>query len=190
MTLPDRVSDLYHRALECAPDKRTAVLDQACAGDAALRAEVESRLRYDAASFLEGAAAVAGAGGPAGTDLVNRQLGVYGILAPLGVSGMGEVHRARDTRRLNGSVAIEDPAVTPDVRSRASRSICARSAHARDPQSPAHRRDLRTRGIQGRDTPCGRAGWEGRDSVPLAASEASRRATPNRPTPRARPQAE
>ena len=104
MTLPDRVSDLYHRALECAPDKRTAVLDQACAGDAALRAEVESLLRYDATSFLEGAAAVAGAGGPAGTDLVNRQLGVYAILAPLGVSGMGEVHRARDTRRLNGSV--------------------------------------------------------------------------------------
>jgi hypothetical protein len=39
MTLPDRVSDLYHRALECAPDKRIAFLDQACAGDAALRAQ-------------------------------------------------------------------------------------------------------------------------------------------------------
>jgi hypothetical protein len=40
MTLSDRVSDLYHRALECAADKCTAFLDQACAGDAALRGEM------------------------------------------------------------------------------------------------------------------------------------------------------
>jgi serine/threonine-protein kinase len=39
------------------------------------------------------------------------RLGVYEIVAPLGAWGMGEVHRARDTR-LNREVAIK---ALPDV---------------------------------------------------------------------------
>jgi hypothetical protein len=56
----DRISDLYHRALVCTPDERGAFLQVACDGDAALRAEVESLLRYEsgAARFLETPAAV------------------------------------------------------------------------------------------------------------------------------------
>lgn len=50
----DRVSDIYHAALERAPDERSA-LHQACDADDALREEVESLLRYEsgAAQFLE-----------------------------------------------------------------------------------------------------------------------------------------
>jgi eukaryotic-like serine/threonine-protein kinase len=42
---------------------------------------------------------------------VGARLGPYGIVAPIGVGGMGEVYRARDTR-LNRDVAIK---VLPDA---------------------------------------------------------------------------
>jgi hypothetical protein len=51
MTTPDRISEIYHRALERAPEERSAYLDEACAGDDTLRSEIETLLRYDAASF-------------------------------------------------------------------------------------------------------------------------------------------
>ena len=108
---PDRISDLYHRALECTPDERGAFLEEACAGDAALRGEVESLLRYepDSAPFLETPAAVAlgdSAGAPDRSQMVGRQLGPYTIAAPLGAGGMGEVYRARDSK-LGRDVAIK-----------------------------------------------------------------------------------
>ena len=108
---PDRISDLYHRALECTPDERGAFLGEACAGDAALRGEVESLLRYepDSAPFLETPAAVALgdlAGAPDRSQMIDRQLGPYTIVAPLGAGGMGEVYRARDSK-LGRDVAIK-----------------------------------------------------------------------------------
>ena len=55
-----RISDLYHRALARTPEERSAFLEEACDGDAALRREVESLLEYesDSARFLERPAAV------------------------------------------------------------------------------------------------------------------------------------
>ncbi len=46
---------LFHLALEKSPDERGAFLDDACAGDAALRERVETLLRAHAASssFLD-----------------------------------------------------------------------------------------------------------------------------------------
>ncbi len=108
----NRVSDLYHRALDQPPETRGGYLDEACNGDAVLRAEVESLLRYEsgAADFLERPAAAAADGTlvtpPARPSLVNRQLGPYTILAPLGAGGMGEVYRARDSK-LGREVAIK-----------------------------------------------------------------------------------
>lgn len=57
-----QISELYHAARERSPEERSAYLKEACAGDDALCAEVESLLRYDAASadFLERPAAVVG----------------------------------------------------------------------------------------------------------------------------------
>ena len=55
-----QMSDLYHAALGRAPEERGAFLDEACDGDAALREEMESLLRYEsnAARFLETPAAL------------------------------------------------------------------------------------------------------------------------------------
>ena len=106
----NRISDLYHRALECRPEERDAFLKGACDGDPALLKEVESLLRYesDAAPFLETPAAVAGdfARTLETSQMIGRQLGPYTITAPLGAGGMGEVYRARDSK-LGRDVAIK-----------------------------------------------------------------------------------
>ncbi len=51
----ERIEELYHGARDCDPVEREAFLDQACAGDDALRREVESLLAQDdgVRSFLE-----------------------------------------------------------------------------------------------------------------------------------------
>ena len=106
----NRISDLYHRALECRPEERDAFLKGACDGDPALLKEVESLLGYesDAAPFLETPAAVAGdlARTLETSQMIGRQLGPYTITAPLGAGGMGEVYRARDSK-LGRDVAIK-----------------------------------------------------------------------------------
>ena len=90
------------------PADRDAFLKEACGQDEALRQEVESLLAYESASseFLEGPAAAVVAGAPGSTQMLNRQLGPYTIVAPLGAGGMGEVYRARDSK-LGRDVAIK-----------------------------------------------------------------------------------
>jgi serine/threonine-protein kinase len=50
-----RIEELYHAALERAPDERAAWLAETCADDSDLRREVEELLSYDGAaeSFIE-----------------------------------------------------------------------------------------------------------------------------------------
>ena len=50
-----QMEDLYHRALELEKSRRTVFLQDACAGDRGLQAEVERLLAEDgeAGSFLE-----------------------------------------------------------------------------------------------------------------------------------------
>ena len=85
----------------------------------------------------------------------------------------------------------QDPAVTPDVRSRASRSICARSAHARDP--PITRTSARSTDSRNpRERYTLRKSWLGGQGFGPAGGERSESPRDPGPAdePRARPQAE
>ena len=103
-----RVSDLYHRALARAPEERAAFLIEACNGDEALRQEVGSLLEFESASarFLETPAASWPRACGTVDSMIDRQIGPYTIVAPLGAGGMGEVYRARDSK-LGRDVAIK-----------------------------------------------------------------------------------
>ena len=104
----NRISDLYHEALARAPEARAAFLTEACAGDDGLRQEVESLLAFESVSeeFLERPTAGVTADATRATSMIDRQLGPYTIVAPLGAGGMGEVYRARDSK-LGRDVAIK-----------------------------------------------------------------------------------
>ncbi len=107
----DRIEEVYHAALEVAPERRSGFLAQACADDSQLRAEVDSLLSFAGAASslidtppLDVAAAMFAAKKP--TRLAGSKVGHYEIVSQIGVGGMGEVFLAKDTR-LERKVAIK-----------------------------------------------------------------------------------
>src|SRR6266545_2483098 len=98
-----RSDEILQSALELAPEERTAFLDQACAGDEALRQKVESLLvaAQQMGGFMEERMSRV-----AGELMVDEQvsatagqmIGHYKIIGPLDKGGMGEVYLATDTR--------------------------------------------------------------------------------------------
>jgi Tol biopolymer transport system component len=110
-----RVEDVCHAALDRDAGERAAFVTVACEGDEALRREVEALLAYaqKAERFLATPVSVVAAQILADEErptLVGRQIGSHTILSLLGVGGMGEVYRARDSK-LGRDVAIK---VLPD----------------------------------------------------------------------------
>jgi len=117
-----RVSDLYEAVLDRPASEREAFVADACAGDSALRREIQSLLAQDdhhspldrpvwapeellAADYNAGSA-------PRMRLAAGTRLGPYEIQSALGAGGMGEVYRGRDTR-LDRAVAIK--VLGPDV---------------------------------------------------------------------------
>ena len=108
----EKIEQLFHRAAERTGEERAAYLQSACLGDAELRREVESLLAHGktADGWLGGEALKEMAeevlDGASGVSLSGQRLGPYQVLSSIGVGGMGEVYRARDTR-LDRLVAIK-----------------------------------------------------------------------------------
>ncbi len=108
-----QLRELFRVALECEPSQRAAYLDQACANDATLQAEIESLLAsHDRAEdFIET---------PAFTDTVKaitelsakpiagRRIGAYQLVREIGRGGMGTVYLAqRADEQFRKFVAIK-----------------------------------------------------------------------------------
>lgn len=101
-----RITEVFHAVLGRDAAARGALLDEACAGDLALRAEVDAMLaaHRDAGRFGEGLALSPSEEAPRLAP--GTTLGPYRIERLIGSGAMGEVYRAHDAR-LDREVAVK-----------------------------------------------------------------------------------
>jgi Tol biopolymer transport system component len=116
------ITEVFHAARAREPAARAAFLDEACARDPTLRAEVDAMLVADGATEVGGLAV--GVAEEAPRLAPGTMVGAYRVESLIEAGGMGEVYRARDLR-LGRDVAVkvlsESFALHPDRRARLER---------------------------------------------------------------------
>ncbi|GJG87877.1 hypothetical protein tb265_30580 [Gemmatimonadetes bacterium T265] len=118
-----RVQAVFGDAAERPAAERAAYLDAACAGDAALRAEVESLLdaEANAPGLLDAtrsalASLLCGDAADAPSSAAGRTVGPYRVLHEIGRGGMGTVYLAErsDVARRVALKLVRDPLAAPE----------------------------------------------------------------------------
>jgi serine/threonine protein kinase/tetratricopeptide (TPR) repeat protein len=106
-----RAKSIFLDAIERTPEEWPVFLDQACAGDAALRASVEKLLRAQAqmGSFHEDPRPplFATVDAPAISERPGTVIGPYKLLQQIGEGGMGTVFMAEQTHPVQRKVALK-----------------------------------------------------------------------------------
>ena len=106
-----QIERVYNKVFDTSADKRSALLDETCAGDPDLRREVESLLSAsdDPATFLsrqELQGHISRLASEPAAQVVGSTVGHYHVLSFLGAGAMGEVYLARDSI-LDRQVALK-----------------------------------------------------------------------------------
>jgi serine/threonine protein kinase len=123
---------VFAAALELPADKRGAYLDQACAGDLALRQQVEALLKVhnEAGDFFDNLAQSAAAESKVPAERPGDRIGRYKLLQQLGEGGCGVVYMAEQEEPVRRRVALKVIKLGMDTKSVIARFEAERQALA------------------------------------------------------------
>ncbi len=129
----NRIWEVFFASLEEPAGSRERFLDTACAGDAALRAEVAALLvAHGRTAFVDRAPALLAevADAPELPSLIGERVGHYRVLREIGAGGMGTVYEAEQEAPVRRRVALKIIKLGMDTREVVARFEAERQALA------------------------------------------------------------